>query len=167
MYRLFNLFWQYNLPRWSILFIDTFICAFALSIAFLLRFDFEMPPVDRSRLPYDFAVVLGIRFISFAISKTYKGVVRYTSSRDTVRIFTVILVGSVLVFLLNVICLLYRDFYFIPNSVIIMEALVSMFLMISSRLAVKALYSEIKNPARDKMNVLIYGAGESGVISKR
>src|ERR1700759_2846737 len=90
MYRLFKLFWEYNLPRWSILFIDTFICAFALTLAFIIRFDFNsIPATDAQNLPYDFAIVLGIRFISFAVSKTYKGVVRYTSSKDTVRIFAV------------------------------------------------------------------------------
>src|SRR5690606_35592634 len=58
-------------------------------------------------------------------------------------------------------------FYYIPNSVIIIDGLVTLFLMISSRLAVKALYFEIKNPAREKLNVIIYGAGESGIITKR
>src|SRR6478735_2977958 len=120
MYRLFNLFWQYNLPRWSILIIDTFICAFALSLAFVIRFDFaSIPEADKLLMPYDFSIVLGIRFLSFAISKTYKGVVRYTSSRDTIRIFAVVLAGSILVFLLNVVCLFIYEFYFIPNSVII------------------------------------------------
>jgi len=168
MYRLFKLFWQYNLPRWSILIIDTFICAFALSLAFVIRFDFHsIPEVDAKNLPYDFICVLGIRLISFAVSKTYKGVVRYTSSRDTIRIFTVILSGSLVIFVFNVISLIFLGFYFIPNSVLIIDALVSLFLMISSRLAVKALYFEIKNPAKEKMNVIIYGAGESGIITKR
>jgi FlaA1/EpsC-like NDP-sugar epimerase len=169
MYRLFKLFWDYNLPRWSILFIDTFICAFALTLAFALRFDFnDIPVIDARNLPYDFAIVLGIRFISFAFSKTYKGVVRYTSTRDTARIFAVIVTGSIIVFILNIISLhFFLGYYFIPNSVIIIDALVSLFLMISSRLAVKALYFEIKNPAREKMNVLIYGAGEGGIITKR
>ncbi|MDI1355958.1 MAG: nucleoside-diphosphate sugar epimerase/dehydratase [bacterium] len=168
MYRLFNLFWQYNLPRWSILIIDTLICAFALSLAFLLRFDFDrIPEIDARNLPYDFVAVLGIRFLSFAISKTYKGVVRYTSTRDTVRIFTVILSGSLLIIGLNLVSLYFLDYYFIPNSVIIIDGLVTLFLMISSRLAVKALYFEIKNPAKEKINVIIYGAGESGIITKR
>lgn len=169
MYRLFKLFWEYNLPRWSILFIDTFICAFALTLAFALRFDFsDIPPLDAANLPYDFVIVLGIRFISFALSKTYKGVVRYTSSRDTARIFMVILVGSATVYIFNLISLYFvLGYYFIPNSVIIIDALVSLFLMISSRLAIKALYFEIKNPAREKMNVIIYGAGEGGIITKR
>jgi len=169
MYRLFKLFWEYNLPRWSILFIDTFVCAFALTLAFVIRFDFNsIPYTDARNLPYDFMVVLSVRFISFAISKTYKGVVRYTSSKDTIRIFAVVLSGSLLVFILNVIALRFvLHYYFIPNSVIIIDALVTLFLMISSRLAIKALYFEIKNPAKEKMNVIIYGAGEAGIITKR
>ncbi len=168
MYRLFKLFWQYNLPRWSILIIDLLICGFALTLAFLLRFDFSsIPENDRQNMPYNFAVVLGIRFLSFALSKTYKGVVRYTSSRDTVRIFVVILSGTLLIFLTNVLCLYTKGFYYFPNSVIIIDGLVTLFLMISSRLAVKALYFEIKNPGREKLNVIIYGAGESGIITKR
>lgn len=168
MYRLFKLFWQYNLPRWSILIIDLFISAFALTLAFLLRFDFSsIPDNDARNMPYNFAVVLGVRLLSFAISKTYKGVVRYTSSRDTVRIFVVVLAGSVVVFLSNLVCYFTKGFYYFPNSVIIIDGLVTLFLMISSRLAVKALYFEIKNPAREKLNVIIYGAGESGIITKR
>lgn len=170
MYRLFKLFWQYNLPRWSILFIDTFVCAFALSLAFFIRFYFDsvMSVEDKANLPYDFLIVLSIRFFSFYFSKTYKGVVRYTSTRDTTRIFLVILAGSSLLFVLNIISLNFvLGYYFIPNSVIIIDALVSLFVMISSRLAVKALYFEIKNPAKEKMNVIIYGAGEAGIITKR
>ncbi len=170
MYRLFKLFWQYNLPRWSILFIDTFICAFALSLAFFIRFYFDsiMSAEDKANLPYDFLIVLGVRFFSFYFSKTYKGVVRYTSTRDTMRIFIVILSGSALIFLANIVSLNFiLGYYFIPNSVIIIDSLVSLFIMISSRLAVKALYLEIKNPAKEKMNVIIYGAGEAGVITKR
>lgn len=169
MDRLFRLFWDHNLPRWSILFIDTLICAFALSLAFLLRFDFSsIPEADAKNLPYDFLVILLVRFVSFAVSKTYKGVVRYTSSKDAVRIFGVILSGSLFVFILNFLVLqFYLGFYFIPNSVIIIDAIVSMFLMISSRLTVKALYFEIKNPTKEKLNVIIYGAGEAGIITKR
>ncbi len=169
MYKLFSLFWRYNLPRWFILVIDTFICAFALGLAFVIRFDFNtIPAADARNMPYDFAVVLGIRVLSFAISKTYKGVVRYTSSRDTGRISIVILAGSGLVFVLNLISLyVVFGFYFIPNSILIIDALVSLFMLISSRLMVKALYSEIKNPDREKMNVIIYGAGEAGIITKR
>jgi FlaA1/EpsC-like NDP-sugar epimerase len=170
MYGLFKLFWKYNLPRWSILFIDTFICAIALSFAFLIRFYFDsvMAAEDKANLPYDFALVLLIRFASFYISKTYKGVVRYTSSRDTARIFLVVLAGSFLIYLINVISLrVLLGYYFIPTSVIIIDGLVSLFLLIGSRLTIKALYLESRNPDREKSSVIIYGAGEAGIITKR
>jgi FlaA1/EpsC-like NDP-sugar epimerase len=171
MYKLFSLFWTYNLPRWSILFIDTLICAFALSLSFFIRFYFEkdaMPIADKNNLPIDFIVVLSIRFLSFFFSKTYKGVVRYTSTKDTSRIFIVVLAGSFFIFLLNIFSLHFLlGYYFIPTSIIIIDALVTLFLLISSRLAVKAIYFEGKNPNKEKMNVIIYGAGEAGIITKR
>ncbi len=73
MYRLLDFFWKNNLPRWSILIIDTIICAFALTLAFLLRFNFaSIPHKDLKNMPIDYAMVLGIRFFSFLFSKTYK-----------------------------------------------------------------------------------------------
>lgn len=170
MHRIFKLFWKYNLPRWSILFIDTFICAIALGFAFLIRFYFDsvMSVEDRDNLPYDFVIVLSIRFFSFFMSRTYKGVVRYTSSRDTARIFAVVFLGSIAVLCLNFVSQKFvLGYYFIPTSVIIIDGLVTLFLMISSRLTIKALYLESKNPAHEKINVLIYGAGEAGIITKR
>jgi FlaA1/EpsC-like NDP-sugar epimerase len=168
MSRLLSFFWKYNLPRWSILIIDLVICAFSLTLAFFLRFNFEhIPDTDYKNFPKDYAILLSIRFISFFISKTYKGVVRYTGSRDSIRILAVVILGSIVMFLTNIIILYVKDYYIIPNSVIIIDALVTLFIMISSRLAVKAIYFESKNPGSGKINVLIYGAGEGGIITKR
>lgn len=169
MISLFRLFWQYNMPRWFILVIDTLVCAFALGLALIIKFDFKnIPDIDEKNIPIDFFVVLTVRFLSFAVSKTYKGVVRYTSSRDTMRIFAVVIAGSIFIYLLNLLSLyFFLGYYFIPTSVIIIDALVTLFLMITSRLAVKAVYFESKNPSGEKMNVIIYGAGEAGIITKR
>lgn len=169
MFNIFKWFWSYNLPRWSILLIDTVICAAALTLAVLLRFNFaDIPEVDKKNLPLDYAVVLIVRFITFFFSKTYKGVVRYTSSKDATRIFAVVLVGTLVIFIANLIFYFFGSHtYFIPNSIIIIEALCTLFLMISSRLAVKALFLETKNPTSERMNVIIFGAGEAGIITKR
>ncbi len=169
MFNVFKLFWSYNLPRWSILIIDTLICAFSLTLAILLRFNYdEIPQADRDNLLLDYIVVLTVRFISFLFSKTYKGVVRYTSSKDAARIFKIVLLGSLIVFFANLAYYYIGNHtYFIPTSVIIIDALCTLFFMISSRLGVKALYLETKNPANQRVNVLIFGAGEAGVITKR
>jgi len=171
MLSVFKLFWDYNLPRWSILIIDTVVCAFALGLAFLVRFYFDaddMSDLDRQNLPFDFLIVLTVRLVSFFLSKTYKGVVRYTSSRDAMRIFAVVIGGSIVVFLFDLISRYFvLGYYFIPTSVIVIDSLMTLFLMITSRLAVKAIYFESRNPGKEKMNVIIYGAGEAGIITKR
>ena len=168
MYRLLDFFWKNNLPRWSILIIDVVVCAFSLTLAFFLRFNFaSIPKQDLKNMPIDYTLVLGIRFFSFLFSKTYKGVVRYTGSKDSMRILFVVLAGSGLLFLINFTTRLIVGVYYIPQSVIIIDALCTMFIMIASRLAVKAIYFERKNPDRKKTNVLIYGAGESGIVTKR
>jgi len=168
MYRLLDFFWKNNLPRWSILIIDVIICAFSLTLAFFLRFNFaSIPAQDFKNMPIDYAMVLGIRLISFLLSKTYKGVIRYTGSKDSMRILLIVLLGSGILFFINFTTRLIVGVYYIPQSVIIIDALCTMFIMIASRLAVKAIYFERKNPDRKKTNVLIYGAGESGIVTKR
>ncbi len=168
MYRILAFFWKYNLPRWSILIIDLIVCAFSLTLAFFLRFNFKsIPTEDLKNLPYDYAILIGVRLASFIISKTYKGVVRYTGSSDAMRIFKVVIAGSACMFLVNFITLYSISKFIIPTAIIFIDALVTLFLMISSRLAVKAVYFENKNPEKEKIHVIIYGAGETGIITKR
>ena len=169
MHKLLEYFWKYNLPRWSILLIDLFICAFSLTLAFFLRFNFKsIPQSELENFPLIYSVVLTVRLVSFIISKTYKGVVRYTGSKDASRIFLVVFSGSVVLYVVNIFTRqLMLGYYLIPHSVIIIDALVTVFIMISSRLAVKAIYFENKNPEKQKTQVVIYGAGESGIITKR
>lgn len=168
MYRFLSFFWKYNLPRWSILCIDLFICAFSLTLAFFLRFNFaSIPPHELKTFPIAYSLVLTVRLFSFLATKTFKGVVRYTGARDSLRILGAIIAGSVLLFIINIITRFTLGQYYIPLSVVVIDALCTMFIMISSRLAVKAIYFENKNPEREKINVLIYGAGESGILTKR
>lgn len=168
MSRLLSFFWKNNIPRWSILIIDLLVCAFSLTLAFFLRFNFaHIPDADLKTLPIAYAATLAIRIITFLISKTYKGVVRYTGSKDAIRILLVIMIGSSLLIVFDLFTRFTLGLYYIPLSVIIIDGLVTMFIMICSRLAVKAIYFESKNPEKQKTNILIYGAGESGLITKR
>ncbi|HWY37992.1 MAG TPA: hypothetical protein VNY73_05500, partial [Bacteroidia bacterium] len=168
MYKLLSFFWKHNMPRWFILCIDVVVCAFSLTLAFFLRFNFaSIPPHELKNFPIAYTLVLLVRLVSFLFTKTYKGVVRYTGSRDSMRILITVMAGSVLLFIINIITRFIAGKYYIPHSVVIIDALCTMFIMICSRLAVKAIYFENKNPDREKINILIYGAGESGIITKR
>jgi FlaA1/EpsC-like NDP-sugar epimerase len=111
--------------------------------------------------------VIAIRGISFFIGKPYSSIVRYTGSKDAQRIAVVLFAGMIFFGLFNVVYFKILHSFLIPYSIIIIDFLVSVFVMIGSRIAVKILYIEWKNPSKSKTNVIIYGAGESGIITKR
>ena len=159
---------QRNMPRWVIFFIDMGICLFSLVLAYLVRFNFSVPQVEISAFPLVFTIVLSVRAISFFISKTYQGIVKYTSSKDSQRIFVVVTFGSLVYVLINVISYNFINKKFpVPFSIIIIDYMATAFLMISLRVMFKALYLELTNPEREKRSVIIFGAGESGIITKR
>jgi FlaA1/EpsC-like NDP-sugar epimerase len=154
-------------PRWLIFLIDIVICLFALTIAYLLRFNFNIPKVEIDLFPRVFTGVILIRIISFYIAKTYAGIIRYTSTKDAERIFLVISIGSLFFAFLNIPWYyLYEKKFFIPYSIIIIDYITTVFLMIVFRVGVKVLYFEFKKPKSETLNILIYGAGHEGVIVK-
>ena len=166
--KLIDIVFQRNTPRWIIFFIDMGICLLSLILAYLVRFNFSIPKVEIAAFPLVFGIVLCIRAGSFYFSKTYQGIVKYTSSKDAQRIFIVISIGSAVYALIN--CIFYylinRTFP-IPFSIIIIDYMATAFLMISLRVMFKALYLELTNPNKEKRSVIIFGAGESGIITKR
>ena len=155
-------------PRWLIFLIDIFIVLGSLLLAYLVRFNFNIPPNELGSLPYVLLFVLLIRGLSFVLLRTYAGIIRYTSTEDAVRIFLVILGGSLFFVLTNIFTYYFiNQTYFIPFSIIIIEFITSIFIMTTFRLLVKITYLEIINPSKEKSKVIIFGAGEAGVITKR
>ncbi len=156
-----------NAPRLVIWFTDVIFCALAVFIAYELRFNFAIPEVERITFPVVFPVMIGIRALSYYFFKTYQGIIRYTSTRDAVRILLTLAAGSALIAVTNLISYQFTEKYIVPFSILIIEFLLTTFLMVTARLVVKVLYQEMKNPSSEKTGVLIYGAGEAGLITKR
>lgn len=156
-------------PRPVIFLLDLMICLFSLVLAYLLRFNFaDIPAAEVSTFPLVFPFVLMVRGISFLVAQTYKGIIRYTSSQDAQRIFVVMTLGTIFFALFNIVTYFFISGQFIlPYSIIVIEYMCSVFLMISLRLAYKSIYMEMTNPSRTKTSVVIFGAGESGLITKR
>ena len=155
-------------PRWIIFFLDIGICLFSLSLAYLLRFNFSIPEVEYEYFIFSYPALLLVRIVTFFIAKIYKGIIRYTSTRDAQRILLTVTTGSIILAIINLIRYYGFDQKFvIPFSVIIIDYLATTFMLICMRIAVKVFYLELKNPTKEKSNVIIFGAGEAGVISKR
>lgn len=157
-----------NVPRWIIFLIDTTLVLMSLFFAYMLRFEFRIPQNEIGPLIFALPIYMMVRIASFMIGKTFSGIIRYTSTEDSVRIFKTILIGSVIMALFNPIkYFLWDGAYFLPFSIIILDGLIATCLLIVFRMVVKMLYLELKNPRSERTGVIIYGAGEAGVITKR
>lgn len=162
------IFTNQNMPRWLIFSLDITIVFFSIILAYMLRFNFDVPSSEIRLWPMVFSFMLGIRALSFILSKTYAGIIRYTSTEDAIRIFLVILSGSVVFSISNVFSFYFiNNLYIVPFSVIVIEFITVIFAMVTFRIVVKIAYLELLNPGKDKSRVIIYGAGEAGLITKR
>lgn len=142
-------------------------------MAYLMRFEvyrnFKIIEYEWSYLSKALPFLLLIKFLVFYLFKIHKGVIRFTSFEDVRRIFFAILTTSVLFAIGGVIRFYFFDGrYLIPTSVLFMEFFSSLLLTIGVRLLVKVYYTESsKNKRKSQKHVLIFGAGVSGLITKR
>ena len=156
------------MPKWCILTIDLVICFFSLLLAYLLRFNFTLPEREIKLLPYILPYVVIVKAIIFIIAKTNAGIIRYTSTRDSIRILISVMIASFIFSIVNLVPFYYFDGKFlIPFSIIIIDFITCTFVLTGFRIVVKVAYLELNNPSSKKTNVIIFGAGESGVIAKR
>ncbi len=155
-------------PRWMIFFIDVLIVFVSILGAYLLRFNFAIPDDYFQSLEYIVPVVLLIRIVGFFLGQTYAGIIRYTSTKDSERIFMVVFLGSIFILFIDVISyFVNEEVFLIPLSIIIIDFLFSVFLLTTFRIIVKSLYFNLNLSKEERKNVIIYGAGELGLITKR
>lgn len=154
-------------PRWLVFLIDLSICFLSIFLSYYLRFNFVIPEKEIDAIPLAILTVLIIRIISFLLGKTYTGMVRYTGTKDILRIFVTMFLGSVLILIISISYLAYKDRYLIPISIIIIDFFVSTFVLAFSRLFVKTLFLEFNTQKKQLENILIYGTGDLALITKK
>ena len=161
-----------NIPRWVVIALDLFLSLFALFFAYLIRFDLraeeELIREEWEILSKSIGIYIAVKFLVFYFLKIHKGLVRHTSTEDFRRIILATFISSVVFAVLGAIRAQFFDgFYLIPTSVLLIEFLASTALLVGMRFAIKLIYLEsMKNKNVDD-RVVIYGAGISGLITKR
>ncbi|MDZ7741275.1 MAG: hypothetical protein U5Q03_05880 [Bacteroidota bacterium] len=157
-----------NMPRWLIVLIDILIVFFSVILAYLIRFNFDIPNYELRPLPWILLIIAGVRLLSFLVGKTHFGILRYTSTQDIVRLLIVMLIGSVIFVSIDLFTyFFYGGIFFIPFSIIIIEFLMSFLGAASVRLIAKVTYLELSGPSGSRRKVIIFGAGEAGILTKR
>lgn len=159
---------QKPFPRFIILMLDFLVVLFAVMMSFLLRFNFSIPDYEFSWLYIDLLIIGFARLVLFLVFGTHRGIVRYISTSDALRLMVNLLTGSLIFVLANIISYFaFKHQNIIPYSIIIIEFLSSSFLLLGYRVLLKIVFLETRSSTGQKRQVIIFGAGESGLITKR
>ncbi len=161
-----------NTPRWVVVIGDLLMSLFALFFAYLIRFDLEAKPElireEWDILSKSIGVYILIKFFVFYFFKIHKGLIRHTSTEDFFRIVKASIFSTILIAALGMIRFNYLDGkYLVPTSVMIMELFISTAVIVGSRFVIKLIYMESTKSKEVDKKVIIYGAGISGLITKR
>ena len=154
------------LPRWVIVFIDLTAIAFSVLLGYLLRFNFSISDLIVNHFLNGIIAQVAVSFLAILITSSYKGIIRYTGLQDGVRIFYMLILNLGLIISLNLFFYYNGQNNIIPYSVILISFLASFLFLFNYRLLVKYIFAYYKRAFLKITNVLIYGAGQTGIITK-
>lgn len=154
------------LPRWVIIAIDLSFIGLAALIGYFLRFNFSISAIVKNDFVDGMMLNVACGFVSILISDSYKGIIRYTGLQDGVRIFYMLMLNLIFVIGCNLLYFYNEGMNLIPYSVIFISFLASFLFLFNYRLLVKYIFSFYKRALLKRSNVLIYGAGQTGIITK-
>ena len=153
--------------KWLVLAIDLITIGVSFILSYLIKFNLTLN-FDVAKLLIQLPVIIAIALVAFLIVGSYKGVVRHTGVRDVYNIFNAICLSSILSIFIVIFNRQFQivDGFTIPLSIIIINSLISFVSLVASRFMFKSLYnSYLSNEYNTAKNVLIYGAGESGILT--
>lgn len=154
-------------PRWIIFLLDLGICAISLTIAYAVKLNLALTEIDPVEFSRNILIITAISVVVFFNVKTYSGIIRYTSAQDTFRILFAVIISNGIFSVLNFLITAFGYHPYISNTVLIVNLLTSFLLLITYRVLIKYFFMYIKNLNLDKRKVIVYGAGEAGLATKR
>lgn len=155
------------LPRWIIFLLDIICVQACIFLAFVLRFNFDLPEVAQYNIKLVFGITLALNTVLFYTLKSYAGIIRYTNIEDTFRLLIVNSISSVLYFTID---LLSNHPLLFPISVVAINFFMVNFVLISYRLFVRysfKFYKLHREDDRNKVKAAVYNTSEHGLLTKK
>ena len=152
--------------KWIVLVIDVVLVCISFVLAYTVRFNASLN-FDLNSFYYQIPFIIIVSTISFLTVGSYRGIIRHTGTRDAFNVFVGITLLSMITIFIVIINSALKIFpsFTIPKSIIIIHYLISIIVLVISRYIFKAFFEIISTELDDITNVLIYGAGDSGLIT--
>lgn len=152
--------------KWLVLCIDLITVIFSFILSYFIRFNLTLN-FEVKNLLVQIPLVAVTSLLAFLIVGSYKGVVRHTGVRDVYNIFNAVCLFSILVIFVVMVNgqMNILSQFTIPLSIIIINSLITFVGLAASRFVFKSFYNKMNSNIKVSKNILIYGAGDSGVLT--
>ncbi len=154
-------------PRWIIFFIDIAISLASFFLTYLIKYQLN----DNVFVYYEFyrncQIIAALSVVFFLLFRTFAGIMRLTETQDIFRILMAVLCINVSFYIISHISIYYSTGPLISAATLVVNIFVGFVLLVVYRLCVKFTFSYIKNFRLDNKRVVIYGAGEGGLLTKK
>ena len=154
------------LSRWTVLFFDMAATFIAIILAIAFRFNFNVDQAQRVLNVYSFSAVLFIYLAAFLLVGSHKGILRHTSLDDVRNVFKAAIFGGLFSLVFSVIGDVFLGERLFPVSILIFHFALTFIGLVGIRLAAKSVYLAGTQKQSDQNNVLIFGCGDSGIMTK-
>lgn len=157
------------LSRWIVLFIDIATVAGSFLFAYLIWYKFNYLYISFSKLLLELIVVTTVYIIFFLLTRSFSGIIRHTGLSDAYRMLKAVSLSFFALLIINIsFTLLGKSHYFRASySILVIHYLLSLFFLIGNRLTIKLLFYQFSSKfSKEKVSVLIYGAGSAGMLTK-
>lgn len=169
--RLLSTYGDRFLSRWVVLGFDMFMVAVAYFVASLLFYNFNLAQLAEHDVASQTVVACMAYIIGFLLTQSYAGIIRHTGVNDAIRLLEGAMIASSGILIITMYFSYFQDgntsVFNFSKSVVIIHFLLVLFFLIGSRFLIKGIYlTAIKRARMTNRNILIFGAGASGMITR-
>lgn len=152
--------------HWLVLFIDVVLVFLSFILAYTVRFDVSLN-FEIQEMLHQLPFVLVVFVVFFWLIGSNRGIIRHMGAKDAYNIFLGVTFSSFTILFLITVNKIFKIFpsFTIPKAVILIHYFITIFSLIISRFVFKTFYEIISLEFEDTINVMIYGAGDSGLIT--
>lgn len=158
-----------EVPRWLVLLIDLYISSNTFLLVCIIFKFLEIGPKVRffQVCIYQLPIVFLCLLVAFVLTGSYKGIIRHTGFHDMSK---VLLANLTYLLLISLIFWLFLDFevdavFYFGKAILLVHFLLNTIAMIFLRIFYKNIYSKYIVGGNLQRKVMIYGAGDAGVIT--
>jgi len=154
--------------RWVIFLIEHILSVLSILLTVLVVISFKNLSITGSQMVIMVALNAAVGSVSMLVNRTHHGLIRYSEVRDLYTVLRFALLYLVIwLVMLPVLAGWLGIGYGIGATILVVNTVVTALLMASFRLGVKEIYTRAMYGMHHKNNIVIYGAGDIGLATKK